>query len=168
MQREEFLKALTYLGLVYSKEFTQEQVSVWYGFFKNDSYDDFRDAIKRISVKSKFMPSIAELKGEMAEQSTAQLDADEAWTGVVKAIGRYGYYRSEEAMKSLPDLTRNAIQCMGGFQRLCASEDNEWLRKDFAKVYDDMRTRNIERYVTGDLITIADVVQKKMLLESSN
>lgn len=165
MQKEEFLTAVTFLGLVYSKELTQEQVAAWYTFFREDDYDELRNAIKRLSVKSKFFPSVAELKEEMAVRAAPELDADEAWSSVIRAIGRYGYYNPEEAMSSMSDLTQNTIRSMGGFQRICASEDNEWLRKDFCRIYNDMKARNIEHYVTGDLISIADVLARQRLLD---
>lgn len=166
MNKEEFLKGITYLGLAYSKEITQEQLSVWYSFFRDDDFNSFRDAIKRICVKNKFFPSIADLKSEMAETAIADLPADEAWNHVLKAVSKYGYYQAEEAVKSLPDLTRSAVSYLGGFQKICQSDSGEWLRKDFVKIYEDLKTRHITKYVTGDAITIADVIAKKKLLES--
>lgn len=166
MTREEFLKGLTVLITIYSKDMTQEQTAMWYQFFENDSFDAFRNAIKEIIVTNKFFPSIAEIKAAMAENSTQQLTSDQAWEEVQKAITRYGYYQAEEAMKSLPETTQYAVMQLGGFQRVCSSESGDWLRKDFSKIYDDLRSRNITRYVTGDLITIADIAEHRKRIET--
>lgn len=165
MTREEFLKAITYMGIAYNKEFTQEQVGVWYGFFEDADFERFKSAVKRLINTSRFLPSVADIKAEMAETDLDELTGDQAWYGLLGAISKYGYYHAEEAMAALPDLTRQTVNSLGGFQKICASEMNEWLRKDFIGVYDDMRKRGIRKYVTGDMITIADVAKKKEALE---
>lgn len=165
MTEQEFLKIMTFMSVAYSKEVDAEQTSVWYTFFRDDDYDRCRMAVKQLCVTSKFFPSIAEIKAAMAENDTQQLTADQAWEQVQKAISRYGYYQAEEAMKSLPETTQYAVVQLGGFQRVCSSESGDWLRKDFAKIYDDLRSRNITRYVTGDIITIADIREHQKKLE---
>lgn len=166
MTEQEFLKIMTFMSVAYSKEVDAGQTSVWYTFFRDDDYDQVRMAVKQLCVTSKFFPSIAEIKAAMAENSTQQLTSDQAWEEVQKAITRYGYYQAEEAMKSLPETTQYAVMQLGGFQRVCSSESGDWLRKDFSKIYDDLRSRNITRYVTGDLITIADIAEHRKRIET--
>lgn len=166
MTREEFLQGMSVLIATYSKDMTQEQIAIWYQFFEADSFDAFRNAIKLICTTSKFFPTVAEIKAAMADGDLKELTADQAWDQVLAAITKYGYYRADEAMKSLPDLTASAVRNLGGFQHICSAEMNEWLRKDFIKVYEDMKTRNVTKYVTGDLITIADVVAHQKQLEA--
>lgn len=158
MTKEEFLKAMTFLGTAYNKEFTPDQVGVWYGFFETDNFDKFKGAIAALIPTSKFLPSIADLKSAMADHDLAELTADQAWDQVLTAIRKYGFYRSEEAMASLPELTQRAVKNLGGFQAICQSESGEWLRKDFASVYNSFNGDNVKHYVTGDKITIADIL----------
>lgn len=166
MTREEFVKGMSVLATTYSRDMTQEQVAVWYEFFERDQFEAFKNAVKQLCVTSKFFPSIAEIKAAMAENDTQQLTADQAWDQVQKAISRYGYYQAEEAMKSLPETTQYAVVQLGGFQRICSSESGDWLRKDFSKIYDDLRSRNITRYVTGDFVTIADIAAHAKRIEA--
>lgn len=65
MNREQFLKGFKFLNIAYNKEFTDEQVIVWYDFFKQEDYEIFRIAVKNIIKTNKYMPSISELVDEI-------------------------------------------------------------------------------------------------------
>ena len=137
MNRENFIKGLKYLGTAYNKEFTEEQATVWYDFFKDEDFDNFRAAVKRIIPKKQFMPSIAELKQEIAlfKNPTLQLKPDEEWENVRMAIRRYGFYRGDEAMKSLNPTTASVVRMLGGWENVCQSTNGDWLRKNFVELF---------------------------------
>lgn len=145
MNKEDFVKAMTFLAIAYNKEFTEEQLSVWYDFFKNEEYEEFKNAIKRIIPKKQFIPSIAELKQELTYIKTPslQLKADEEWEKVREAIRKYGYYRTDEAMESLNPLTARVVNAIGGFQNLCQSTNTDWSRKNFIDMF-EVKQNNIE------------------------
>lgn len=145
MNKEDFVKAMTFLAIAYNKEFTEEQLSVWYDFFKNEEYEEFKNAIKRIIPKKQFIPSIAELKQELTYIKTPslQLKADEEWEKVREAIRKYGYYRSNEAIESLNPLTARVVNAIGGFQNLCQSTNTDWSRKNFIDMF-EIKQNNIE------------------------
>ena len=168
MTREEFLKGILFLTTADSKELSQEQVGIWYSFFERDNFESFRTAIKKVCVTSRFFPSIADIKTAMAETDLNRISSDQAWDSVQYAISRYGYYRPAEAMESLTPETKAAVRSLGGFQRLCQQENTEWLRKDFCKIYDDMKGRDITKYATGDLITIADIREQQKQIEGGS
>jgi hypothetical protein len=104
----------------------------------------------------------------MAEDAVGMLTADQAWDGVLYAVSKYGAWQTEEAMKSLPAAVQMTVNHLGGFQRICMSEDLEWTRKDFMKAYEVNKNREELNYTTGTLVTIADVVAKKKLLEGES
>lgn len=168
MTKEEFAKGIAFLSAVYTKALTPEQVAVWYTFFKDDKIEEFQTAVKKISVKSKYWPSIAEIKDVMAEDAVGIIPADQAWNKVLDAIRKHGWCNAEAAMQSLPAAARLTVNHMGGFARLCESEDIEWTRKDFIKAYEINKNREQMDYATGTLITIADVAAKKKLLEEKD
>jgi hypothetical protein len=62
--KEQFTKAILYLGMTYNKEIQQGTIQIWYEFFKDGDINTLMRAIKNISVKSKFLPSVAELVEE--------------------------------------------------------------------------------------------------------
>ena len=168
MTREEFLAGLKVLTMAYSKDMTQEQTAMWYSFFSFDDFQTFRTAVKKLCVTSRFFPSIADIKATMAETDLRRIPADEAWNDVQCAIRKYGYYRPDEAMESLTPETQAAVRSLGGFQRICVQDNNEWLRKDFTKIYDEMKGRDITKYATGDLISIADIREHQKMIEGKD
>lgn len=143
MSPQDFAKGMNFLGQAYNKEFDRNQLNVWYTFFESETIDDFKAAIVRLISKSKFLPSIAEIKAEIntLQHKFLQLSADEEWHNVQKAIGRYGYYNSEEAEKSLDPFTAKVVRNMGGFRAICMADDNEWTRKNFMRLWENMQDR---------------------------
>ena len=67
MSKEQFLKAMIYLGTAYNKEYDRAFIQIWYEYFKNIDYTLFMKAVKRFVAKSKYPPSIAELLSECIE-----------------------------------------------------------------------------------------------------
>ena len=143
MTAQDFAKAMAFLGQAYNKEFDKNQLNVWYMFFRDESKEDFKAAIMRIIAKSKFLPSIAEIREEIKLIQTPflQLSADDEWHEVQKAIGKYGYYNAEEAEKSFDPITAKAVRNMGGFRKICMSEDNDWTRKNFLRLWEDIKDK---------------------------
>lgn len=126
MKIEEFIKAMKVLGTIYNKEFTQDTIKVWYGFFKEIKYEDLMIAIKRIGEKETFCPSVARLKEEISTYTNPelQLDVDEEWNEVRYCIRTYGPYKEEEAMNYLKPFTRKIVEGMG-YQRLMEIPSSE-------------------------------------------
>ena len=171
MNKEQFIKGLKYLGIAYNKEFTEEQATVWYEFFKDTDYEVFRQGVKRIIPKKQFIPSIAELKQEIAliSNPVLQLNADEEWESVLKAIRKYGYYKQDEAMASLKPYTRNIVRQIG-FSRLCQSEAIQWERKEFIELFNNNQDRdqtslmlNEPQLTLGELTRMAKLKEQEML-----
>ena len=140
MSAKEFAKAMSFLGIAYDKEFTQEQVEVWFTFFHDTDFAAFKQAVTRLISKSKFLPSIAEIKQElvMIGNPALQLNASEEWDKVMQAVRRFGYYNAEEAVASLDPYTADIVRKMGGFQSICISEDGDWTRKNFVRLFDEL------------------------------
>ena len=61
MKKDEFVKALKFLGTAYNKEFDKEQTEVWYKFLMNYNYETLRESIKEIIKINKYLPSISEM-----------------------------------------------------------------------------------------------------------
>ena len=143
MNRENFLKGLKYLGAAYNKEFDDEQASVWYDFFKDVDFEVFRQAVKRIIPKSKYLPSIAELRGEIAQITNPilQLNVDEEWDNVIQMIRKYGTYITADQFNELNQFTIKIVKTIG-WRRLCLSENIEFERKTFYDMFKSYQKRN--------------------------
>lgn len=138
MTKEEFLKGMHFLFNAYGKEYTEQQATVWYEMLHDESFENFRQAIKNLIRTKQFMPSIADIKQEIARMTTPalQLNVDEEWEKVRNALRSYGSYNEEKAMNSLNDYTRGIVR-MIGYQRLCQSENIEWERRTFKELFTD-------------------------------
>lgn len=68
MNKEQFVKGMSYLGTIYSKEFTQQEVEIYFDFLKSFNYDIFISAIKSLALQSKYLPRISEIVDECNKQ----------------------------------------------------------------------------------------------------
>lgn len=168
MTPQEFAKAMTFLGLAYDKEFSKDQLNVWYTFFSNDTDANFRKAVTRLVSKSKFLPSIAEIKSEIAGITNPELllDPNREWANVEGAIHRYGFYNSEEAVASLDPFTAQVVKNMGGFRKICMSEDGDWTRKNFLRVWEEMKDGNKSALVLNENVMTLPELQRMAELKA--
>lgn len=72
MNKIEFTKAMTYLGVIYGKELSKEHLSICYEYFMDVDENAFKRAIKRIVVKSKFFPTVSELVELSADEQSKE------------------------------------------------------------------------------------------------
>lgn len=168
MNKEQFLKGLKFLGAAYNKQFDEEQAAVWYEFFKDTDYDAFRQAVKRIIPQKQFMPSIAELKQEIAliSNPVLQLNADQEWNEVINAVRKYGSYREDEALNSLKPYTKNIARQVG-FTRICMSENIQWERKEFIDLFNMNKERDETALMLSEpQMTLAEITRIAKLKEN--
>lgn len=162
MTAEEFSKALTFLGVAYNKEFTNEQAKIWYEFFKTTSEETFKKAIKRLIATNKFLPSIAEINQEIALIDNPHLGLDplEEWEKVLKLIRKHGFYKPNEAFKEMNLLTKNVVEQLG-WGNLCMSENIVWLKKEFVEIFKNKQQgiENLEM-LSEPVMTMAELAEK--------
>lgn len=158
MNKEEFVKIMTYLGVAYGKQFNKEELTVWYSIFYKVNIDVFKIAIRSLIEKSKFLPSISELKNEILklENPELKLDAEIEWGEVLNAIKKFGYYQSKEALESLKPYTRKIVEKIG-FQKICLSENINWERKNFIETFNAFKKKKFE--------TLIESNNEKLLIE---
>lgn len=151
MNKEEFLKGMTILGTAYDKEFTQEQVEVWYSFLKDYKLNDFILAIQELIKTEKFMPSIAHITEHIAKTHLKDVpDAESEWGNVISVVHRFGSYKEEEALNSLCEYTRKIVKLIG-YYRICTStqEEQVWNKKEFIEEYNALKDKLVENKQIG-------------------
>lgn len=152
MNLQEFTKAMTFLGVAYNKEFTQEQVEIWYNFFAETKIEDFKNAIKRLINKSKYLPSIAEIKSEIATLNVneLQLNAESEWELVLQAIRRWG--RLDNI--AFEEITQNTIRAVG-IHRLETIETSQipFIKKEFIEIWNNKRDGVEKCYINQNALT---------------
>lgn len=149
MTKEEFAKGMKFISLAYDKDMTKNQIEVWYEFFIDVDFKKFRIAVKRIINKTKYFPSIAEIKEELAdlEMSKQNINPELEWEEVRNAIRNYDIYDGEKAMATLKPLTKQIVLMVGGWYTLCTTEDIKWRKKEFIDLYNRElnKVKNIEK-----------------------
>lgn len=150
MSKEDFLEGITLLGVAYDKEFTQEQVELWYLMLGNYTKEQLRNAIKELIKTETYLPTIAHITKQIAKNETKQLpNAEDEWEEVIKAVHRYGTYRQDKALESLNPYTAYIVNHIG-YQIICMSSDNTWNRKEFIAEYNQLKEREKELIQIGN------------------
>lgn len=171
MSREEFLQAMAYMGAAYGKRIPQEQVEVWYTFFHDENIGVFRQAVSRTICKSRYLPSVAEIRAEIAlvKYPMLSLNAVEEWDAVQQAVRRYGYYNAQQATESLNPFTAKIVKMMGGISAICQSDSGEWLRKEFIRLFNELyETQSTRLALSENQLTKAEIksITEQKLIEA--
>ena len=121
----------------------EQAVELWYRQLQDLDYRIAEAARNEWVATQKWSPSIADIRELAARIRFGEVpDWGEGWRKTMKAIRMYGYYRPEQAMDSLDDLTRETVRRLG-FQTLCLSENQEADRANFRKIYEQLADRKI-------------------------
>lgn len=114
------------------------QRGVWHDMLGDLSYGAALLVTQAMIATLKFPPTIADIR-EAAARSTAEArgepTAGEAWAKVLKAIGRYGYYRPTEARQALGERLWDAVSQAGGWTCLCTTDEIEIISAQFERRY---------------------------------
>lgn len=125
MTEQEFLESMTYLGLAYGKQYTQEEIKQHYDFLKDYNDATFINAIKNLIKTSKFLPKITDLI-EACENAKTQTRFD-----VIEYMNKVGYFKSpNEYEKATLFMERGVVP--------------SWLQEDINKYYKDMLSNRLE------------------------
>lgn len=149
MSKEDFLEGMTLLGIAYDKEFTKEQIEVWYSMLGGYSKEQLRNAIKELIKTETYMPTIAHITKQIAKRETLNMpNAEDEWEEVLRMIHRYGTYRQQEALDNMKPYTAYIVNHIG-YQIICMSSDNTWNRKEFIEEYNQLKEREKELIQIG-------------------
>lgn len=146
MNKEDFIKTLTGAAKLYGKELDTETIMMWLSFFKNDTTEEFKNAISHhIKTSSKF-PTIADIKKLIASKKTSDIPkAEDEWNRVIDLVHKYGSYAISKALSEMSDYTRYIVSHIG-YIRICNANSDEqiWNKKAFIEEYNDLKDKNIE------------------------
>lgn len=126
-------------------------IQVWTRDFKDTNKEQFLKAINNIRNKSKYFPSIAEIKEEIAKMQVVEVpEAEDEWQEVLKMVRKYGSYRQEDALAELKPYTAKIVSYIG-YQRICMAESDEqiWNKKEFIAEYNSLVDKIVENLQIG-------------------
>ena len=143
------------------------QRSMWQNVFSDCTYQELFTAFNVWLATEPFPPTLAHINElvKRARNPKAFVTAELAWETVGNAVRKYGWSNQEKAMDSFSPNIRRAIQNIGGWQKLCASNEKEWdfRRKDFLSIYEEFvtETKNQELIPTNILKRLQDEAQER-------
>jgi len=145
MSKEDFLSTMTILGMAYDKEFTKNQIEVWYSILKDYTIEEFSMAIQDLIKTEKFLPTIAHITEQIAKNKTSSIpDAEEEWQEVLSTVHRFGSYREQDALASLKPYTAKIVSYIGYFRICTASpEEQTWNKKEFIGEYNSLKDKEV-------------------------
>jgi hypothetical protein len=115
-------------------------------------YPTANAAVERLLATSRFMPSIAEIREACMDlQHGERVAGGEAWGNVLRAIGRWGVYRTPGQDFQFQDPV--AARCVAalGWQNLCNSENQHADRARFIELYDRLAVSERKEQNAGAL-----------------
>lgn len=151
MKKNEAAKIVAYIGGAFpqemmklSEKMAEAMVLAYLAILQDLDYPECERATLAMLSTAKFMPRPAEIRAEVMEQRNgAQRAAGEAWGEVLRAIGRFGAYRSPGVDFEFNDpITARAVEAMG-WRSLCISEDQTADRARFMQTYTEIATRSV-------------------------
>ena len=103
MEKEQFVKCMTYLGIAYNKEYSKFEVEQHYEFLKEYSYEELKKAIKGIIKKSKFLPKINELIEE------CEVVKEEVKFNILEIMKNDGYFKDIKEYEKATNFLKSGI-----------------------------------------------------------
>lgn len=102
MSEIDFIKCMKILHACYLKDFDEDTLEVWYSQLNDIDYQTLLSAIRQISKKSKYMPTISELREfciEIKDSQAEPLNTDNM-KAVCKWCGKIGTFEEIEKHES--------------------------------------------------------------------
>lgn len=116
---------MKYLGIAYGKEFTQDECKVYYDFLQGYTYDSFRNAVKSLIKKTKFLPKINEIVDECENFK------EHTKFEVIEFMHKQGYFKHpKEYDKAVMYMERKTIP--------------SWFKEDLNRYYKLMKQDRLE------------------------
>lgn len=166
VSKQEFATLVLAMQAMYGDEFieTEEAMDVWFALLHDLDYQILSKALQKHMLTNKFKPTVAELREIYAGLICPVIsDWSEGWEKVSRAIGHYGMYRTEEAMESFDEVTREAVKRLG-FQNICLSENIVADRARFAEIYQAIQQRKrIAVNIGSALPDLQEFVNKRLI-----
>ncbi len=147
MTKTEALQCLMVLKASYPRsEIGQETLLAYASMLSDVDAQDAKTAVERLICTSKWFPTVAEIRAEVADAATAGLPAVElAWGEVHRAIGEVGHYQVPAF--SCPEIA-SAVRAIG-WRHICLDKNVTSTRSRFTDAYRAIRTGKVEAVQLG-------------------
>lgn len=140
MTKQEFGRLVAVIRGVYRDDkflANSESAQVWYQLLKDIDYERAKAAVVKHSLTSRWTPTIAELREQIADIQADISDWSDGWQEVLTAVRRFGYMNESEAMEWMSPMTREVTKRLG-WKQICESGTDGLtaLRANFRMIYE--------------------------------
>lgn len=138
---------------------------LWHKILGDLPYEIAEAALIKVLATAKYFPTVAEIREAAATIALPSLlSPADAWNVLMAAISKYGFYRRQEALASLPPEVRKAVECLG-WEVVCHSEEPGIVRAQFMRVYETYLNRAKEEVtVPPEVQALAERIAKQHAL----
>ena len=142
---------------------------VWFSLLKDIDGRILKLAATKWVATQKWPPSIAEIRLACLDiQTGTDDDWSKKWEQVLNLIGKYGYYRPEDAYSEMDELTKEVVKRIG-YGNLCKSENLGIDRASFRDIYLTLAKRKKEdAQMPEQLRLMIDKMQNLRIAESND
>lgn len=117
------------------QDFPDGSVSLYINMLSDLDGVAVAEAVRRLVRRSTWLPSIAEIRLEVAEAECHLPTASEAWSMVSVPTASL----TSEVVASIPEIVKESMMAMGGRFTITHSENIDTVRAHFTRDYEDRR-----------------------------
>lgn len=160
MTNGEWLNVVKVLNVMYEDKDrlmfeSAEKINVWFSCLKDLDYEVVSVAVKRIASKSKYRPSIADIREECVEitHGGEMLPESQAWDMVRMAL-RDSYYHADEQFARLPEIVQRAVVSpsrLTEWGQLSSDTVGSVVRAEFRRAYEQAQNSVREERQMGEM-----------------
>lgn len=141
--RQDIDKIFVYLSLAFPAfQAKPETVDVYADLLSDLDTETLMTAARHVATTNKFFPSVSEIRGaafELVARANGAPAAADAWDEVMREMQRVaGHYGTPCFSHAI---IQRAIDGLGGWTRVCMSEEYMADRAHFLRIYDDLLRR---------------------------
>ena len=170
MDKEKFIEILTGVGKLYGREIDKEAMEMWLSFFKDNSIEEFKQAVNEHIKTSRYFPTVADLKARIYEIKNPNETNMELWERLLSAIRRSSYY-SEEEYEKLPRILKQYVGSPKQLQTIATEMTSEEIHSvvkgQFLKQIEVLKENYKENEITGkkNLLVKKGIYQLEEVIE---
>lgn len=154
-----------------TSEERDDAIALWQAMLSDIDLKTAKLALHKLIATCKFPPTIAEMRECVtAVKYLPVADAGAAWAEVNMAIRLYGFYRQDEALASMSELTRQTTIRMG-WKEMCMSETEHEMadRAHFFRIYDSLAKRVEQDRLLPDMLRAKiNVLTQELTMDTVN
>ena len=174
MTKQEWLDVVKVLNVMYEEKDrlmfeTAEKINVWYSCLSDLDYGVVSVAVKRIASRSKYRPTIADIREECGNLTVTEplLSEAEAWN-LVRVALRDSTYHAEERFAEFPEVVKKAVVSPARLQEWCQlSSDtvSSVVRAEFRRSFESAQNSTKEERQMGAMgKAIAEKLAKQLTM----